>query len=101
MSEDEKFVPIFVKLCNDKAAYEVLIQRKIAFNLEKVKKLLEASGNYQILVDTPHMIILSSSRAETTFSKDGRMLIKKVRNENDAASVAREILRTALKTTVS
>jgi len=95
-SEEKDSIPLFVKLCSDKAAFEVRIQRKISFNMGKVKQLFEACHDHEILVYTPHMIILRSGRAETTLSKDGRMLIKRVSNESEATQVALKILRTAL-----
>jgi len=94
--ELESGIRLLVKLCSDKAAYEARMQRKIAFNMEKVKELLEAAGNNEIIVYTPHMIILRSGTAEATFSRDGRMLIKKVSNETEATQVAHKILQIAL-----
>lgn len=89
-------MPFSVKLCSDKAAFEVRIQRKVFFNMDKVKQLFETRHDSEIVVFTPHMIILRSNGAEITLSKDGRMLIKKVANETEATQVANKILRTAL-----
>ena len=93
---EEPCIPLLVKLCSDKVAFEVRVQRKIAFNMEKVRELLEAAHNHEIIVYTPHMIILRSGGAEATFSRDGRMLIKKVSNEEEATQVAHKILQTVL-----
>jgi len=95
-NKEKSLIPFSVKLCSDKAAFEVRIQRKVFFNLDKVRQLFEACGDPEILVYTPHLIILRSGRAETTLSRDGRMLIKKVSNESDATRVARRILQLAL-----
>jgi len=98
MTKEEKFpMPFFVKLCLDKASFEVRMQRKVFFNMDKMRQLFEKSHDSEIVVYTPHMIILRSGRAETTLSRDGRMLIKRVSNESEATQVARKILRTALK----
>ena len=94
--EERSGIPLLVKLCSDKAAFEVRVQSKIAFNMEKARELLEAADNHKIIVYTPHMIILRSGGAEATFSRDGRMLIKKVSNEAEATQVAHRILQTAL-----
>jgi len=97
MANDEKaFVPLFVKLCSDKTAFEVRTQRKVQLDMDKVKQIFEACHDPEIVVYTPHMIILRSGRAETTLSKDGRMVIKRVSNESEAAQVAQKILQTAL-----
>jgi len=98
-NEEEPSIPLFVKLCSDGAAFEVRIQRKVFFNMGKVRQLFETCHDSEIVVYTPHMIILRSGRAEITLSKDGRMLIKKVANESEATQIARKILRVALSAT--
>jgi len=90
---------LFVKLCSDRAAFEVRIRRRILFDMEKVRQVFEGCRDPEIVVYTPHMIILRSREAETTLSKDGRMLIKRVASESEAAQVARKILHTALEAT--
>lgn len=89
-------ISLFVKLCSDKAAYEVRMQRKVFLDMDKVRQLFEACRDPQIVVHTPHMILLKSGRAETTLSRDGRMLIKRVANESEATQVAHKILRRAI-----
>jgi len=63
--------------------------------MDKVRQLFEACHDPEIVVHTPHMIILRSGRVEITLSRDGRMLIKRVSNESEATQVARKILRRA------
>lgn len=87
-----------MKLCSDKAAFEVRTQGKVFLNMERVRQFLEVSTNFEIIVYTPHMIILRSGRAETTLSKDGRMLIKRVANQAEATQVAKQILHTVMPT---
>ena len=98
--EQELGIPLLVKLCSDRAAYEVRMQSQTVFNMEKVKELLEAAHNHEIIVYTPHMIILRSGGAEVTFSRDGRMLIKKVSNEAEATEIAQKIFQTALSAAI-
>lgn len=90
-------IPFIIKLCSDKAAFEVRVQRKIFFNLAKVEQLLKSMKENEILVDTPHILIFRSKGAEVTLSRNGRMLIKKVQDEKEATAVASEILRIASK----
>lgn len=91
-------VPLLIKLCSDKAAYEARPRRRIFFNMKEMRRLFEDIKDHEIIVYTPHIMILKSRRgAEVTFSKDGRMLIKNVSNENEAGTVARDVLRIALK----
>lgn len=88
----------FVKLCSDKAAYEARLKRQTSFNLFYAKQLFETTGNYQILVDTPHILILKNSKkVEITFSKDGRIIIKKAVGMAEAERVAQEIFQIILK----
>jgi len=96
ISKEKPSLPLFVKLCSDKAAFEVRMQRNVFFNIERVKQLFEECHDSEIVVYTPHMIVLRSGSAEATLSKDGRMLIKRVSNESEATQVALKILRTAL-----
>jgi len=96
--KQEQPIAFFVKLCSEKATYEARLKRQTRFNLPHVKQLFEVTGNYQILVDTPHILILKNSRdVEVTFSKDGRTIIKKVADKTEAEKVAQEIFQTALQ----
>lgn len=90
-------LPFVVKLCSDKAAFEVRIQRKISFNMADLERLLRSVKENEIIVDTPHIVIFRSEGAEVTLSRNGRMLIKKVRDEEEARAVASEVLRVASK----
>jgi len=88
---------LIVKLCSDKAAFEAKPIKTLSINMDSAKQKLETSGQNKILVHTPHMIILRNNKAETTLSKDGRMLIKRVSDEAEAAQVAQQILTTILR----
>jgi len=90
-------MPFFIRLCSDKAAFEVRIQRKISFNMVDLEQLLRSVKENEIIVDTPHILIFRTKLAEVTLSSNGRMLIKKVRNEEAAKEVAHEVLRVASK----
>lgn len=96
--KDDSAHPIFIKLCSDKAAYETRTTRRLTLNMSEAKRAIEQSKEHKILVYTPHMLILRSQKAETTLSKDGRMLIKRVSSESEAADVARQILQIVVKT---
>lgn len=98
-SEDESPFPLSVKLCSDKAAFEARTWRKLSLNIDEVKRTLERSNEHKTVIHTPHMIIIRSGKAETTLSRDGRMLIKRVSNEAEATQVARQILQTIFKKT--
>ena len=95
-SEDKSPLPLFVKLCSDKAAFEVRTKQGLSLNMDEVKRRLQESAEHKIIVHTPHIVILKSGNAETTLSRDGRMLIKRVSNEAEATEVAHQILRIIL-----
>jgi len=98
MDDIEKLkIPFVVKLCSDKAAFEVRIQRKISFNMADLERLLRSVKENEIIVDTPHILIFKTKGAEVTLSRNGRMLIKKVKNEEDATAVAHEVLQIVSK----
>lgn len=90
-------LPLLVKLCSDKAAFEVRPVSKLPLNIDEIKRVLEESLEHEILVHTSHMVILRSGRAETTLSRDGRMLIKRVSNEAEATQVAHQIFQKIFK----
>jgi len=98
MIDKEKSIPLLVKLCSDKAAFEARPQRRVSFDMNKMRQLFEASESYGILVHTPYLIILKSKTdMEITFSEDGRMLLKKVSNEEEAKALAYDVFKVALK----
>lgn len=88
-------IPFTVKLCSDKAAFEVRMQRRFSFDMANLERMLRSSKESEIIVNTPHILIFRNKKAEVTISRDGRMLIKKVRDEKDANAVAHEVLLVA------
>ena len=98
MEEEKLPAPLFVKLCSDKAAFEARLQKRVRFSMDRLRQLLEAENSHGILVYTPYIMVLKSSRgAEVTISGNGRMLIRKVADVTEAESVAKDILRIVLK----
>ena len=96
--EKKKSIPLLVKLCSDKAAYEARPQRKVSFDMNKLQKLFETVENYQILVYTPYIIVLKSKGGrEVTFSEDGRILLKNVSGEGEAKALDCDVFEVALK----
>ena len=65
--------------------------------MNEVEKRFSSSKLHKIVLSTPHMIFLRTGTAETTLSKDGRLLIKKVKNEAEATRLAQKILKAALE----
>lgn len=96
MDQKKPNLGLIVKLCSDKAAFEAKPIKTLSINMHIAKQKLETSGQ-KILIYTPHMIILRNNKAETTLSKDGRMLIKRASNEAEATQVAQQILTAILK----
>lgn len=95
-NEDSISLPLFVKLCSDRAAYEARTGRTLHLNMGEIKKRLDQSKESKIIVYTPHIVIIRTGRAEITLSKDGRMLIKRVASKTEATHVAQRLLRTVL-----
>lgn len=101
MEDEKKALPFIIKLCSDKSAYEVRMKRKILLKMDCVKQLLETSNDNKIIAYTPHILIFKSAeKAEVTLSKNGRMLIKKAKTEDEATAVARQVFDTILKATI-
>ena len=89
---DEAQPRLLVKLCSDRSAFEARPVKQMTLDMSRVKQALEQRGLHEIVVDTPHIIIVRSGEAETTLSRDGRMLIKRVSDEDEATRVANQIL---------
>jgi len=97
-NEHKYMIPFFVKLCSDRAAYEVKLQRRIYLRMDRLKQLFEATEEYELVVYTPYITIIKCCKgAEVTFSKDGRVLIKKVLNKSEAETIAEDVLQIALR----
>jgi len=101
MKENQKSkMPFSVKLCSDKAAFEVRLLRRALLKMQNAKRLLENMEGYEVVVYTPHIMILRCRGAEVTLSNDGRMLIKRVKDEKEASLVAQNVLGIAFKAAI-
>jgi hypothetical protein len=96
-NDDRPSLRLSVKLCSDKAAYEVRTGISLHLNMGELKNKLDQFEENKIIVYTPHMIIFKTGGAEITLSKDGRMLIKRVTSETEATHVAQRLLPIVLK----
>jgi len=85
--------PLLVKPCSDKAAFEARPKKNIDIDLDKAKQVFKTSHQYQTVIETPHIIIVRAGEAEITVSRDGRMLIKRISDQNEAAQVADQVFR--------
>jgi len=56
--------------------------------MDDAKQRLEETADCRMMVSTPHLLIFRCGRAEVTLSRDGRMLIKRVKDEDEARLVA-------------
>jgi len=96
--EQNSSVPLLIRLCSEKAAFEVRMQQRVRFDMDEVKHLFEEAGGYEIFAPNPYIMVLKSPRgAEVTLSSNGRMLIKRVSGESEARAVAHDVLQVALK----
>jgi ArsR family metal-binding transcriptional regulator len=74
-----------VSLCTGRTAFEVQTRRKL--NLEEANRKLNAR------VATKYITIVDIDGAEASIYPSGRMLIKKVKNEEEALTTAEKILK--------
>ncbi len=88
---------LVVKLCSDRSAFEARPVKQTILDMNKAKQALEQLGLHEIVVDTPHIMVVKIGGAEITISRDGRMLIKRVSNEDEAKQVADQILDAIFK----
>jgi hypothetical protein len=92
-NKERQPMPFSVRLCSDKAAFEVKMQHKISLNMADLERLLKSTKDNEIIINTPHILIFKTKGAEVTMSKNGRMLIKKIETEKEATEIANDVLR--------
>ena len=81
----------FFKLCSDHLAIEAIPKRRFVIDLLKVRKSLEVS--YLLKIWTPHFVVLKSGVGEEiTLRRDGRMIIRNAKSEEDARLAALKVL---------
>lgn len=75
---------ISVSLCSGKTAFEVNVFTRI--DLKRAGKILKAK------VISPHIIIFDLGEAEVSLYPTGRMLVKRVKTEDEALKIAENLL---------
>jgi len=82
-----------IRLCSDRAAYEAVPKKRFKVDIASLRHSLERSGDYQIAVCTPQLIVVKRSDAtEVTIVDDGRMIIRNVADQEAAQRIAETIL---------
>jgi len=82
-----------IRLCSDRAAYEAIPKKRFKVDIASLRVSLERSGDYEIAVCTPQLIVVKRRDAtEVTFVDDGRMIIRNVADQDDAKRIAETIL---------
>ncbi|MFQ6085128.1 MAG: hypothetical protein ACE5OY_02530 [Candidatus Bathyarchaeia archaeon] len=86
---------LIVRPCRDKAGFKATPTKKFHLDLAGTEQLLEKGDGYTVLVSTPHMTVFRSvnSPVEVTIYRSGKMLIKNVRDLEEARDVATTIFR--------
>ncbi len=87
-------VPMLFELCSGGTAYEARPQIKTRIKLDVLLEAIRAHPNYEILAYTPYMLIVKTPRGvEVSATRQGKLLIKRVQNEQEARIAAYDILR--------
>lgn len=87
-------VPLLFELCSGGTAYEAKPQVKTRIRFDIVLEALREHRDYEVLAYTPYMLIIkTSSGAEVSITKRGRLLIKRVKREDEARTAAYDVLR--------
>jgi len=82
-----------IRLCSDRAAYEAVPKKRFRVDIASLKLSLESSGDYEIAVCTPQLIVVKRRDAtEVTIVDDGRMIIRNVADRDAAQRIAETIL---------
>lgn len=89
-------VPMLFELCSGGTAYEGKPQGRIRIKLDKVLEIFRDQPAFEILAYTPYMLIVKTpSGAEISIRPRGKLLVKRVKSEEEARTAAYETLRIA------
>ncbi|MFX1514386.1 MAG: hypothetical protein ACFFCQ_17565 [Promethearchaeota archaeon] len=80
-----------IQPCKNKAAWEVRPRKQLKLNLLDLAIILYTT-KYQILVDTPHLLIVKKDYVQCTIYPSGRMLLDGVDDRNKGLDFALTIL---------
>jgi hypothetical protein len=88
-----------IRLCSDGAAYEAVPNRRLRVDMSALKRTLERSENWEVLLSTPQfMTIRRKDGIEVTVVDDGRMIIRNAKDQENASTIAQQLLpQSALK----
>lgn len=82
-----------IRLCSDRAAYEAVPRKRAKLDIMNLKRSLQAHGGCEIALCTPQFIVIKRrDDVEVTIVDDGRMIIRNVRNQEEAQRIAETIL---------
>jgi hypothetical protein len=89
----EQGVAFMIRLCSDRAAYEAVPKKRFKVDIASLRLALKRSGDYEIAVCTPQLIVARRRDAtEVTIVDDGRMIIRNVADQEAARRIAETIL---------
>jgi hypothetical protein len=87
-------VPMLFELCSGGTAYEARPQIKTRIKLDVLLEAIRTYPSYEILAYTPYMLIVKTPKgAEVSTTRQGKLLIKRVENEEEARMATYDILR--------
>jgi hypothetical protein len=83
---------MFFKLCSDRLSIEAIPKRHLKIDFVKTRRYFEKE--YRFLMWTPHFVVLRNvdGNEEITLRKDGRMIIRKAKSEENARLAAKELM---------
>ena len=82
---------LFFRLCSDHLSIEAIPRSKMTIDFVRVRESLTA--RYDLAMWTPQFVVLKSRLGEEiTVRKDGRMVIRNAKSEENARSVGTQVL---------
>ena len=85
--KDEFFT---VRLCSNEAAYDVNPRKRVLLDLSKLKDC-SSEGIEVILQTRPIAVLKLAGRIEATVARNGRLVIRHVKDEHDASEIAENL----------
>jgi len=81
--------PMIFRLCSDRLSLEAIPKRKLTVDLTR----FEHRADVNVMLRTPYFLVIRfDDGSEVTLRKDGRMIIRRIRDERVAGRIAQRAL---------
>ena len=80
---------MIIRRCSTKGAFEAIPEKNIQLNLAKLKE------KYKVIAEIPILVLIKYADYEITCYKNGKLLIRKCNDQEEALKIAEKIYEDA------